>query len=145
MSARKKKDDILQKRKIYNDFIGQIEIIDVRLMSAKIENLGSMDYPSSAGIRVRRKAGYENREGGFDCSQRYNMTVTDTEKKKAAAKLSVVFSVAYTSGIPMSDELFNIFEEINLPLNTWPYFREFAHNSFGRMNWLGLIAPTYKI
>jgi len=128
----------------YNDFIRQIEITDMRLISAKIDNLSFMDFPSSNQITWRTKSWYENKEGEFEAFHRYNMVIKDTEKDKPAARLSVTFCATYSSDIPMSDQLFDIFEGRNLPVNTWPYFREFTHNSFARMGWAGVVAPTYK-
>lgn len=127
----------------YNDFVRQIDITDIRLISAKIDNLGYTDFPSSNQITWRTKSWYENREGEFDAFHRYNMTIKDTGKVKAAARLSVTFCATYSSDIPMSDQFFDIFQERNLPVNTWPYFREFTHNSFARMGWSGLVAPIY--
>ncbi len=135
---------LMEKTSTYNDFVQQIEIVDLHLVSAKIDNLGYPESPPRRRNTVRVKASYQNAEGFFEVFHNYYLTVKDDEKGHKVAKLSVLFSVTYATKKPMTDEIFDIFDKYNLPLNTWPYFREFAQNSFARMNWLGLVAPTYK-
>jgi len=129
----------------YNDFVTQIEIIDLHIVSAQINMLDYSYFPSSAEVKWRMRASYEKAEEQFNVSHRYNVTILDKETKEAKAKISVTFRVVYSSGIPISDDLFEIFKGHNLPLNTWPYFREFVHNAILRMGWPSFIAPTYVV
>lgn len=129
----------------YRDFIEQVEIVDLRLVSARIENTGFVECPPEAEIGIKIKARYENGEEEFTVFHRYNVRVKDAETQREAAKLSAEFAVTYSSKLMLTDEIFDIFKELNLPVNTWPYFREFVHNNFGRMNWPPLIAPTFKV
>lgn len=127
----------------YNNFIKQIEIDDLHIASAKVDVLDSSYFPSSADAKWRMNASYENAEGQFNVSHRYNVTISDKETKEAKAKISVTFYVVYSSKIPISADFFEIFKARNLPLNTWPYFREFIHNITMRIGWPPFIAPTY--
>jgi len=133
----------------YNNFIKQIDLIDIRVLTAKIDNLGCEELPSSNRINYTTESWYENKEkqSEFHAFQRYNVTIKDIDKKnrKKVAGLSVTFCVIYSSKILMSEDLFTIFAESNLPINTWPYFREFTHSSFSRMGWVKIVAPAYKI
>jgi len=129
----------------YRDFINQIEIVDLRLVSAQIKNTGFVECPPEAEIGININAKYENGEEKFTVFHRYNVRVKDAKTQRQAAKLSVEFAVTYSSKLVLTDEIFDIFKELNLPVNTWPYFREFVHNTFGRMNWRPLIAPTFKV
>lgn len=45
----------------------------------------------------------------------------------------------------MTEEIFSIFREVNLPVNTWPYLREFLASTFGRFGWEPIIIPAYKV
>ena len=87
-------------------------------------------------------AKYENRDGKIEVFNRYNVRVLE-KGKELKAKLSVTFCVTYNSKIPMTDELFEEFKDSNLPLNTWPYFREFVHSGVLRMGWPPFIAPIF--
>jgi len=144
MTTTRKKRQTIKPSK-YRDFVNQIEIVDLRLVSARIENTGYTECPPKPEVGVKAKARYENGEEKFTVFHRYHVRVEDIETQREAAKLSVEFAVTYSSRVPLTDEIFGIFQELNVPVNTWPYFREFVHDNFGRMNWPPLIAPTFKI
>jgi len=129
----------------YRDFISQIEITDIRIISAQVKIPDYSYFPSSAEVKWRMTASYEKAEEQFNVSHRYNVTILDKETNEAKAKISVTFFVEYSSKIPISDDFFEIFKVRNLPLNTWPYFREFIHNITTRVGWPPFIAPTYVI
>ena len=131
--------------KSYNEFVSQIQITKLHIVSAQFKMLDYSYFPSSAEVKWRKGASYEQTEEQFNVSHRYNVTIWDKKAKGAKAKISVTFRVVYSSKIPISDELFEIFKGRNLPLNTWPYFREFVHNAIIRMGWPSFIAPTYVV
>jgi len=131
--------------KDYNDFVTQIEITGIHIVSAQINMLDYSYFPSSAEVKWRKTASYEKAEEQFNVFHRYNVTILDKETKGAKAKISVTFRVVYSSKIPINDDLFEVFKVRNLPLNTWPYFREFVHNAIMRMGWPSFIAPTYVV
>jgi hypothetical protein len=131
--------------KDYNNFVNQVEIADLRIISAQFKLVDYSYIPSSAKVNLRMSASYEKAEGQFSADHRYNVTISEKGSKGAKAKISVTFRVVYFSKIAISDDLFEIFEARNLPLNTWPYFREFIHNTTLRMGWAPLIAPSYTV
>lgn len=142
-TAARKKDNEMQKIKEYKAFVTQIEITDIRLVSAKIDLLDYSYFPSPAQVKWRATASYEKKEEEFNVSHRYNLRILDEETSETKARISVTFCVTYSSKIPISDDLFEEFKMRNLPLNTWPYFREFVHSITMRMGWPPFIAPTY--
>jgi hypothetical protein len=134
----------------YNELIKQIDLIDICTQSAHFENPGCDELPNTNSVSYTTKTWFINIENHteFHAFQQYNVNIKDTKirgNKKTIAKLWVIFRVTYSTKIPMNDTLFEIFQKSNLPLNTWPYFREFTHNSFTRMGWSKIIAPSYKI
>jgi len=131
--------------KEYNNFVRHIEIDDIRIVSAQVNILDYSYFPSSAEVKWRMKASYENSEGQFNVSHRYNVTIRDKETNEDKAKISVTFYVVYSSKTPITNGFFEIFKARNLPLNTWPYFREFVHNITSRVGWPLFIAPTYVV
>lgn len=131
-------------RQDYARFLGQLEILDVRVISAKIDNFASSKPSLDFSVKVRTRPSYENADGRIEMFHRYNLAVLAPEMQHPAAKLSVVFCVSYSSQVPMTDQVFDIFKERSLPLTTWPYFREFVHNMFGRVGWIGLVPPAFK-
>lgn len=133
-------------REQYNAFINQLEMTDIIINKAMMEMLDYDYVPSDNKTTVnwRTSANYENKENEIRVSQRFNVTISDKPGKQIKAKLTFVFLVVYNSKIPLNDELFSTFKDVNLSLNTWPYFREFVHNNMIRMGWPPFIAPLYK-
>ena len=129
----------------YDSFVRQIDIIDLYIVSARIDNIAHLDLPTDIRINVREKAWYENQEDQVIVYIRYSLTAKDNEKQETAARISVTLAVVYDSAIPLTDEIFQIFKERNLPVNTWPYFREFAHSASRRMGWAGMVTPVRKV
>lgn len=125
----------------YNAFIKGLNIKDIRLTSATIQNIDCYYFPTTAEVRWRMKAEYKNRDNKIEIFHRYNVRIFE-KGKELKAKISVTFCVTYDSKMPMNEETFNKFKARNLPLNTWPYFREFVHSAVLRMGWPPFIAPT---
>jgi hypothetical protein len=140
----KKRSSASKFREDYLHLLSQLEIMDVRVVSAKIDNFASSGPVHDCSISVRTRPSYENAHGRIDMFHRYNLTVSAPEVGHPLAKLLVVFCVSYSSQIPMTDEAFAVFKEHSLPLTTWPYFREFVHNMFTRLGWIRLIPPAFK-
>ena len=130
--------------KSYNGFIRGLDISDVRLTSATIENIECSYMPSEAVIKWRTASSYENKGNRIEIIHRYNVRVLE-KNIDLKAKIKVVFCVTYESETPMNDDYFERFKTRNLPLNTWPYFREYIHNSLSRMGWSSFVAPAYII
>lgn len=140
-----KKQKQVPSSKSYNDFVTQIKITKLHIVSAQVKMLDYSHFPSSTEVKWRTRVSYEQAEKQFNVSHRYNVTILDKETKEAKAKISVTFYVVYSSKMPINDDLFEVFKVRNLPLNTWPYFREFVHNTIMRMGWPPFIAPTYVV
>jgi len=138
---RKHKKELSPKE--YNRFIDQVDITDIRVVSAKTDVFDYSYYPSAADVKWETVASYEKEAEGFNVKHQYNLIIVDKETKKRKAKISVTFHVVYSSKLHISDEIFKIFEKRNLPLNTWSYFREFVHNMTMRVGWPPFVAPKY--
>lgn len=128
----------------YRNFISQVNIQDICIVSANMKSFGTLGaFRQDLTVNYKVAARYENEESGFVAFHQYDVTLKSEKEKKRLARLSVTFGVHYVSKIPMSDQIFDRFHQLNLPLNTWPYFREFTHNSLARMNLSQVIAPVF--
>jgi hypothetical protein len=130
----------------YNRFIGGLQPRGIRLME------GSIDSPLPyAGQQLRARlseneATYELAESGFNVRQSYTFEgqVIDSDNEIVVA-VRATFELFYQSEQPMTDELFHIFRRVNLPVNTWPYFREFVQSSLARSEWPTTVLPAFKL
>ncbi|MFC2020599.1 hypothetical protein ACFLU1_02220 [Chloroflexota bacterium] len=130
----------------YNDFISQVDMVTINVLSADMKQSGCDELPEKYRIGIKMKARFENNEeeSKFDIIQTYALTMRDIKQKKNVAKLSVTFCVVYSSDIPMTEKYMDVFVNTNLPLNTWPYFREFSHNNLARMGFIDVVAPVVR-
>ena len=81
-------------------------------------------------------------EDGFVAFQAYDVTFKESDSEVAG--ISVTFGLEFKSEQAMTDELFVVFEEVNLPVNAWPYLRAFLSDALGRMGWPPLTLPAFK-
>lgn len=63
---------------------------------------------------------------------------TDEESPSISAEAEL--ELLFRSAIPMTDDHFELFKARNLPVYTWPYFREFLHSAVARTGW-----PVYTL
>ena len=126
----------------YGAFIGQIELRSIWLKHAKVANLHGSQTPRQAIFHINSHADWETIGGGFRVMHVYE--VRAEAKDGVLANLEVAFAVDFDSEQPMTDEIFEIFEDVNLPVNTWPFLREFVLTTTGRMGWMPFTLPVLK-
>lgn len=94
---------------------------------------------------VKDTASYVQNDNRVKVTQKYNLRVVDREREKEfPLKMSCVFSLTFTTEIPFTKKFFDVFRRLNLPLNSWPYFREFVQNMTQRMNIPPLTLPFVR-
>lgn len=128
--------------KAYAAFVGQIELEAIWLNDAKVRNHQGPNAPERSSIRVDMEARCEDREGGFRAYCQYKVRVK--AGNAPALNVDVTFGLDFSSVQPMTEEIFAIFSDVNLPINTWPYLREYVATTMGRMNWTAFTLPTFK-
>ena len=127
---------------IYKAFIGQIELSSIWLSSSSIENPGGPGNPGEASIDIAASARWESVPDGFVAFHAYDVKMEVADSK--VANISVTFGLEFNSEQAMSEELFTVFQDVNLPVNTWPYLRAFLADGLGRMGWPPLTLPAFK-
>jgi len=95
-------------------------------------------------VNVKRSSKYESQEGGFVATQNFVVSFTAPARKTPIIEISATFDLTYTSKTPLTDELFQVFSEINLPVNVWPYLRELTGSMTSRMDLPPFVLPLLK-
>ena len=126
----------------YSAFIAQLDVAAVWLRNATIHNHHGPESPEHARADIKATASWEPAAQGFRARHHYEVSLMFDSTR--LADLGVTFGVDYRSERPMTDELFELFGTHNLPVNTWPYLREFVANTLGRMQWIPLTLPAWK-
>lgn len=132
-------------REAYAAFIGQLALADIWLHEAKVTNQHGPHSPKRAKFRFSSEVGWEARPGGFRAFDRAHVFIEDAKDAQVLyAELEVTFGLDFASEMPLTEDLFAVFGEINLPVNTWPYLREFVSTTMGRMGWRPFTLPALK-
>lgn len=130
-------------RQEYAAFISQIELRDIWLVEATIQNHAGPDSPIEASLQIEHDASWSPIDRGFRAVSSYKVSVI-SENDMPLSEIEVSFAVDYESPASITEALFALFGPINLPLNTWPYLREFTSTTFSRMNWQPFTMPALK-
>jgi hypothetical protein len=127
----------------YAEFINQIELLGIWLDSAEIDNVRGPIMPDRVDISIMSSGEWKTIDTGFIAVHRHDVTLAVGDE--SAAEFVVSFGLEFSSSMPMTDDLFEVFEDVNLPINTWPYLREFLGSSLGRMGWVAFTLPSLKV
>lgn len=127
----------------YATFVGQVELTGIWLRSLKVDNLHGAETLDRASIQVDDDASWEATDEGFRALQCYRLRFQSPDT--LLAEIEAVFGLDFASSEAMSEPVFSIFRDINLPVNSWPYLRELVATTMGRMGWVATTLPTLKV
>lgn len=127
----------------YAQFIRQLELVQVWLSSTRVLNHHGPRTPNQAVVSIDSDAEWEPQDNGFRTHHHYKIQLRAIDD--VFAEIDVTFSVDFTSSEPMTDDIFSVFQRVNLPVNTWPFVREYISTTLGRMGWLPFTLPALKL
>ena len=150
MSAKAKKQKALKiAPEEYREFIQGLSVKNIYAKSLRSVCLQEGLQPGpNKGLEMKEDVQYKVLEGdAFKVYQTYKLSIMEKVEKESIPRLEIEceYVVLYEAQVPMTDELFAVFSDINVPLNTWPYFREYVHSSFQRLNVPAFILPPFKL
>jgi len=129
-------------REQYSEFIRQIELRDIWLNEASVSNNHGPLTPVDVTVQFDSDASYVLRENGFRASHQYRVRFESPDS--LLAQIEIRFGLDFLSSTPISDQIFSVFKDVNLPVNTWPFLREFVATTLGRMGWSPFTIPAFK-
>ncbi len=130
--------------KEYRDYLEQTELESILLSSCSAK-LRKDKFGDSMKHSVSDKVKYDISEPKTArLLHEYQFVVTRSTKRDFAVKIICEFEVELTSKSEITEDFLEIFSQVNLPLNTWPYFREFIQNMLQRMGLPPLTLPFLK-
>jgi preprotein translocase subunit SecB len=142
----KKKPDYKIDPQEYRSMLKSIQLENIWLeeCSAKIRKDKTVDN-SPVEVSVNDKLSYEIiTENLLHISHSFEVIATPGSKKEFVFKIASTFKLRYSSEAPLSESFVEIFKDRNVPINTWPYFREFVQSITQRMNIPPLTLPLLK-
>ncbi len=94
-------------------------------------------------IGIKENAHYSYEDDELIVTNKYVLTAKNNDKK-IVLKIEGTFIVVFESEHEINDDFFEIYKEISLPLNVWPFFRELVNSTTARMNIPPLTLPLLK-
>lgn len=132
--------------KKYLNILKDIELNQIYLESCSAElKRRNIELHKNLQVIIRDRASFEQIKNKLKITQKFFLTVKTPEMKKDfAIKASVAFCLIYGTKTVVDKEFFDTYREVNLPLNTWPYLREYVQSITQRMNVPPLTLPLFK-
>ncbi|GGJ55116.1 protein-export chaperone SecB [Deinococcus roseus] len=142
MTQKSKKSD----QKLYSEFIRTLELKHIRLTSCKVESHVSRPQPRKLQVELDFGSALvsEPSEGQFEIQTRMTVKFTEKESQKEHAVLESSFVLTYTAEGEITPEILDVFIQQNVPVNAWPYHREFVQSTMQRMEWPSFVLPPFK-
>jgi hypothetical protein len=128
----------------YNAFIAGLELQQIRLAAAEIDAPNPPEQCQITPVIHLDDATFRNGDDHFVVRQKFRFTGTYEGEAAPALGIHATYEVRYTADKPMTDDLFAEFRHRNLPVNAWPYFREYLQSTLCRVGWPVLTLPAFK-
>jgi hypothetical protein len=129
----------------YAKFIAQLEVDWIYLLSSTVKRRylpgsdATLNYQEKVG-RVK----YEALDSGFRALFPYRVEFVEAGAEESFGEIHCLFAAEYKSAQPMNKETFEVFRDLNLPLNVWPYVREYVHATSNRMGLPPVVLRSIK-
>ena len=130
--------------KEYRDFLEGVKLKGIYLkdVNAKVDRdlIITERLPK---VSIYDTASYKFNKEGFKVENKFTLTSKNKERKQVL-KIECTFVLNFTSEKEINDDLFEVYQNVSLPFNTWPFVRELAFSISSRMNIPPLTLPLLK-
>lgn len=129
----------------YKKILQGLDLISISLKESKTFLNTDINPPTELNIQIKDEANYKVKDEGIVfVFQKYQIDARKPQSKTRFFQLEVTFLVKVLSKENFTEEFFDVYKNISLHLNTWPYLREFVNQTTSRMNVPPLTLPFYK-
>jgi len=128
----------------FNELMRDLSLVQIR--TVRVDHRASEEFRHAdvKQLKLDYNASYTNTEDGFVAEATYTLRLLGP-RRKVFGRTTIVFRVYYTTPQPMTDEIFEIFGNRSLKVQTWPYLREIFQNLSWRSNWPAASLPILKV
>ncbi len=129
----------------YRKILDGVELINISLTESKTFVKSDSKPPSELEIKLSNHGEFALHDDNvIDVRQCFHLDARKPKSKSRYVQIDATFMVSLSSKEPFTQEFFEIYKEVSLQLNTWPFFREFVHSATARMNIPPLTLPLLK-
>lgn len=101
--------------------------------------------PKNASVNISSKADFSARaENRVEILHKWNIIAKDKSNDLEFLNISVTYGLILGSKEEFTKDFFDIYEKTSLPINVWPFVREFVNSMTARMNVPPLTLPLLK-
>ena len=128
----------------YREILQGLELRNIILINSS-SKMFREEASASASISLNEKASFSKKgDQNIEIIQSYHLVAKNETSKKKYLDILYETAILYSSKEDFSEEFFDVFKHSSLPLNTWPFFREFVYNITSRMFIPPLTLPLIK-
>lgn len=128
----------------FNEFVSTLNLVLIR--TVRVDHRAEVEFRHAdvQQLKLDYDASYTDTDDGFVAEAAYTLKLVGS-RRKVLGRTVVVFRVYYTTPQPMTEEIFEIFGNRSLKVQTWPYLREIFQNLSWRSNWPAAPLPILKV
>ena len=137
----------LPSHEAYAEFIDGVELRDIRLTETHATSKASRFDTDALQVKIDVRSGIERIAGqelpSFEAHVTLDLEATDADGHERAT-ITSTYALLYESKIEPTDGMLEIFLNLNVSVNAWPYLREHVQGTITRFGWNPLILPPLK-
>jgi|Deesub1362A_J573_1020465.scaffolds.fasta_scaffold01453_9 preprotein translocase subunit SecB len=142
MENQKKKLPKISPQK-YKEILKGLELESIYLKSCKC-NINRENFSPNLHLLIKDSASFNKENGNIEIFHRYLLRGRKPREKQIVIRIECTYCLIFSSKGNFSEEFFEIFKELNLAINSWPFFREFIYTITSKMNIPPLTLPLFK-
>jgi len=129
----------------YRELLKKLKLIDIFLINCKCTlnpDIHKMDLSTLGPLNIKQKTKQPQSEGNIiKLNHIYQLNIVDPESKEKLIDFHVEYTVTFQINFKFNSEFFEIYSEVTLPINTYPFFREFIYSTISKMGLPPLTLP----
>ncbi len=129
----------------YKKILQGLDLVSISLKESKTFINTDIIIPKELDIQIKDESTFSIKDDGIVfIFHRYKIDARKPQSKTRFVQIDVIFLVKVISRETFSNDFFEVYKNVSLHLNTWPYLREFVNQTTSRMNIPPLTLPFYK-
>lgn len=130
----------------YNKFIAGLDLLNIRILRSDVDlrNVPHRTQASEISFNTQATTSYMATQAGFVAQLDCSLVLFQAMSGQRYGHINCLAVAEYSASIPMNDQLFSVFKSRNLPLNVWPFVREFVFSTVSRAGLPPLILPVLR-
>jgi preprotein translocase subunit SecB len=130
----------------YQKILSGLDLVSISLKESKCYLNTELKLTNEMNISIHSDETFDVKTyDDIHIIQKYSLIGKLKNSKSKLLQIDLTLLIVLKSKEKFTQEFFNVYKEISLKLNTWPYFREFVNNITARMNIPPLTLPLFKV